>query len=90
MAAFGGRKPLCAPTLPKRGVGQSAASRTLRAATRCPYGASLTRQPVRHLLEMQGRDEERAFSGPNKERSLGAVESLNCLRSIQAAILQLP
>ena len=29
--------------------------------------ASLTRQPVRHLVELQGRDEEQGFYGPNKE-----------------------
>lgn len=32
--------------------------------------ASLTRQPVRHPLELQGRDEEQGFFGPNKEQGL--------------------
>ena len=32
--------------------------------------ASLTRQPVRHPLELQGRDEEQGFPGPNKEQGL--------------------
>lgn len=32
--------------------------------------ASLTRQPVRHPVKLQGRDEEQGFSGPNKEQGL--------------------
>ena len=40
-----------------------------------PKRASLTRQPVRHRVKLQGRDEEQGFSGPNKEHGLGTAPS---------------